>query len=137
MRLCVLVAGSLEPRLSILDFVSQLWGMESLGSQVHDLCKLCVQHTTTVFTYQSCETKSGMESLGLRLGRRYVTCVNSVFSIQPQCLHSLHPLLGSVGMVSVYFLQVKLGLGHYFFFTLGLPGHCNHFVDYKQEIKLE
>ena len=33
-------------------------------------------------------------------GQWCVTCVNSVFSMQPQCLHSLHPLT-SLGMLSV------------------------------------
>ena len=42
--------GSLEPRLSVLDFVSQLWRKIFL---------------------QSCETKSGMESLGSRLEERF------------------------------------------------------------------
>ena len=53
-------------------------------------------------------------------------CTQHATTVFKQSAPSCFIILSSLMMLSVYIVQ--LGLGHYFFFTLGLPGHFSSFL---------
>ena len=65
---------------------------------------------------------------------QHSACNHSVYTVSTQWFHTL---LGSLKMLSVYFLLVQLGLRHWVFIHLDYLVIFNHFQDHKQEIKLE
>ena len=91
---------SLVPRLSVPDFVSQLWRKTKAAK--NQSCGFCL---AALEKNQSCETKPGTESLGTRLTRDYSTRVvtsnvlqpkdqfancNNIHKVLPSCLWGLY-----------------------------------------------